>query len=396
MCPLVQSVQGKALGLFGPESVAEAVLAAKSYVRSLDRLGKAISAGHARKIRAAQDMLLKSHSAMFVCLIRSVHKDDGLTLEQLREAAEELDPWTDPGEAVQIRLFPKSSNGPGSLNFRPICVFGPLRKALQTLCADQILCLHGTEPVDFMQKGRGTEAAASHIQSLIQEGLEHFVVADVKNFYGSVRQECLESVLGIPVQVLRNCAFLAPSVSLVLPMHSLYKYDVPYDVLTGMVRKGLPQGSRTSTKIAGLLHGPVLRQIAPANRIVCHGDDIAIAAHDESEANALKNALQVAFEAHPAGPFRLRTCTVQRVDKGGLDFLKYLVTKDGHTGELRYRPAGKCIYRYYGRAVQMTDEELAEYLLQWINAFPRWEPTPEDLCSLSLGVEQIAPSQAIG
>ena len=119
----------------------------------------------------------------------------------------------------------------------------------------------------------------------------------------------------------------------------------PHKAIEGAVLQGLPQGSRTSNIIAGLLLGPELRSSTSVDRVVVHGDDAAVAACSLAEAKALQKALPEVLAAHPAGPFLLNRCEIRHVGDG-FDFLKYRHRRDPFTGEVRLHPAGKCYWRF--------------------------------------------------
>ena len=118
---------------------------------------------------------------------------------------------------------------------------------------------------------------ASQISSLMQEGVtDFFVLVDIQDFYRSVQQKGLEETLGLPKKVFDNCVLISPDVS--LSIHPSTSTHTPHHAFDSAVRQGLPQGSRTSSIIAGLLLGPALRSLTSADRIVVHGDDAAVAA----------------------------------------------------------------------------------------------------------------------
>lgn len=374
MSPVYMSAVHKANALLGSAFAAQIRGHAEAYSAGLQRLGAASEAGDQRLVRKEQTRILNSYSARFVCLVRSAAKEDGFTPETISKAAQALSPWHDCGEPIRAWPEPKSS-GEG---WRPMCSFGPKRRALQRLCGDIITARHGTEPVDFLRKGRGCDVASDHINHLIEKkGYKFFVLADVKDFYRSVQHESLREALGLPAAVMNSCVLIGPdahfSYGSLLPC-------LPIEVFDGAVRQGLPQGSRTSTIIAGLLLGPVLREEIPSeDRIVVHGDDIAVAARDEMEAKALKEALPGMLASHPAGPFQLKHCDVHYVGDG-FDFLKYRHRRDPFTGRVHRRPARKSYWRYTQRVIKIASSEplvegrksLARYGKSWVKAFPRW------------------------
>jgi hypothetical protein len=371
---IVISTIQKADYLLGPDFAKELRSHAERHSIFLDRLEKASALGDQRRARTEQIRILKSYSSRLVCLVRCAERKDEFTPETIAQVAQSLNPWADPQESISAWAEPKSS-GEG---WRPICSFGPKRRALHMLCGDIITARFGTEDVDFLRKGRGSDYASDHINNLIEEKeYEFFVLADVKEFYRSVQQGSLQEALGLPRAVVTHCILVAPDAH--LSLIGDLPINTTIETFDGAVRQGLPQGSRASNLIAGLLLGPALREIASADRIIVHGDDIAIAARNGEGAESLKKALSGVLESHPAGPFQLKRCEVHHVNDG-FDFLKYRHKRDWLTGKVHRRPASKSYWRYTLRVVDIARAEpidegirrVARYRRNWMRSFPRW------------------------
>lgn len=204
------------------------------------------------------------------------------------------------------------------------------------------------------------------------------MLADVENFYRSVQKGEIGKLLGLPEAVVANALCIPQSAS-IFPIGGFLP-ELTIQTLVGAAREGLPQGSRASQIVAGLLLGPTLRTISPAERFIFLGDDMALAASTKQEANALQKALVETLTSHPAGPFRLKHCTVQHVSRP-FDFLQYRHKRDMFTGEMHRRPAAKS-YARYGRRVEMYFRELkfsdavrltARYRWHWVRSFRRWK-----------------------
>jgi hypothetical protein len=376
--PLVMSAVQKAQYLFGSEAAAEIQPHAERHCVSLEHLRRATKLGGQRRVRKEQTRILHSYSSRFVCLVRSVKRGDGLTWDAVKKMAESINPRRECGEPIIAWAEPKVSGS----GWRPMCRFGPKRRALHVLCGDLITARFDPEPVDFMQKGRGADRASDHITHLIEEkGYGFFVLADVQDYYRSVQLGRVREDLGLPESVLTHCLLVGPNAPLAI--HAL-SYDLSKEAFEGAVRLRLPQGSRASSLIAGLLLGPVLRDmtIPSVDRIIVHGDDIAIAARNKEEAEALKKALPGVLESHPAGPFLLKRCEIHHVNDG-FDYLKYYHKCDPFTGKVRRRPSSKSYYRYSQKVTEgvvkigpnndpEVRQQLLEYSRHWVKAFPRW------------------------
>ena len=370
--PQVQSAVHTAEYLLGTSFAAEVRGHAEQHEKMLQRLRTASLANDGVEIKKVQRIILRSYSSKIACLVRSGQKDDKPTADWMRASAGAIAPWKDCCEPINAWAKPKIL-GQG---WRPVCAFGPRRRALQTLVVDILVAKFGIDPFNYVAKGRGADAASDRIVSLIEAGYEWFVVADIKDFYRSVQQESVESITGLPKGVVINTVLIPPSTQIIadnLPI------GVSIDAFDGAVRSGLTQGSRTSPFVASRLLGLALGQIAPADRIVAYGDDIAIAASSKLEADALSKALIGSLKSHPAGPFCLKRCDVMNASNA-LDFLKYRHRIDLFTDEVKRRPSPHC-YLNYERRVRLFSQAnkpikafrlAARYRYRWMRSFPRW------------------------
>ena len=214
------------------------------------------------------------------------------------------------------------------------------------------------------------------------------VIADIKNCFRSVQQEGLEKVLELPKAIVSNFLLIRSTVKL-LPK----PLTTSIGVFGGTALSGLPQGSCASGKITGILLGPTLKSITSTDRIVLHGDDILIAASNQSEAKAFKSALKKALETHTYGPFRLKHSSIHTINKG-FDFLKYhhRLTWEGKT---HLRPSMRC-YTRMKRKVQakitkpeiMLREHLQVYIQRWMKSFPLWKRTYLSLLLLEMSIAE--------
>ena len=246
------------------------------------------------------------------------------------------------GKRSLSRSRPKTSGG-----WRPISQFGIRRKTLQRLGADILQQRFPPEVFDFSCRGRGIEQASDRICELVvDEDCSHFAVFDLKDFYRSVQQEGLGEVTGLPVPLLRNCAYLHDKTPIRFhhdPSLSSSKEVMTSDVLGGAARQGISQGSPLSPDLERVLLGPVLRQVASPDRVVRYGDDGAIGARSHREAEELIIALNDELERHPLGPFRLKHAYIGWIDKG-FEFLKYRYRRRWE-GDVWRRPAYRCYKR---------------------------------------------------
>jgi hypothetical protein len=371
---ILQSSYHKALDLFGSGAAMEIGAHAEIYQRLITQV--AAAEDHQRKQRYLQRLLFKSFSAKLVCLVRCLDQDTNKwTLDDVRTIAATLSPYLDCGEKITCWAEPKTSG----IGWRPICSFGPKRQALHLLISEYLEARHGRDERDYLRPGKGAERASDWLVSMYEnEDFPYFVLADIQNFFRSVHQGKIAKRLGLQEGVVTN-ALCIPNASTLFPIGGLPP-DLSIPTLVGAAQEGLPQGSRASQIVAGLLLGPTLREISPAERFVFLGDDVALAASTKQEANALQKALVETLASHPAGPFCLKHCTVEHVSRP-FDFLQYRHKRDWFTGEMHRRPAARSYARYERRIegyfvkfkVRDAIRLAARYRRHWVRSFRRWK-----------------------
>jgi RNA-directed DNA polymerase len=372
---LVQSAFHKAHRLFGQQFAIEIKGHAEKYQVLLSKLAMACACGKTRRARETQSLIFRSFSAMLVCLIRSLDDEHGLTIEKVKSTADQLDPFSDCGESVVAWAKEKSSG----FGWRPICSFGPKRQALHRLVVDVLQARFGDDNINFLSRGRGAERASDRIVELYEKhGFSHFVVTDIQNFFRSVQVGKVSELIGLPEAIVKNCVLMGPTVP--LSIGGGLPPDCTIQTLDGAVREGLPQGSRASQVVAAILLGPALRSVISEERVILHGDDIALAAQHAGDATTLKKALIETLEAHPAGPFRIKHCDINTFQEG-FNYLQYRHRRDPFTHHAYRHPSSRSYARYRKRVVgtfltyKFPDafKRTARYRYLWMKSFRRWK-----------------------
>lgn len=350
----------------------------RSANQQLERLRKAEIAGRHSALRMEQIRLFRSFDARLCAIVDSVDARSGLTAKDLRQHAQDLDPFSDPGEPVRVRVKIKSSRE----DWRPICAFGPHRKAVQTLVAYVLDARFGAHPLDYMASGRGCDVAADRVKEFVDAGFEWFVLADIENCFGSINPREAATLLRLPQTVITHCLTIREEV----PLHiSPYLPEtLPPLALSETVQHGLSQGARSANRVVVRLLGPDIQALAPSEHKLLYGDDVILAALTREEAEAAAKALKEMLASHPAGPFRLKRLDVVHVNDG-FDFLKYRFKRDWLDGSLKIRPAAKSYKNFnqkvlgiiQGEAVDTVHEKVLAYRAHWLAAFPRYVRTQE-------------------
>jgi hypothetical protein len=144
--PRVQSAHHLADYLFGAGFAAEVREHADRHERLLRQLGAAAADDDGERAKTIQRRILRSYSSKLSCLVRSAKEADKLTPELIRATATWLNPSKDCGEKITAWAEAKASGN----GWRPVCAFGPKRKALQTLVADILTAKFGNEEFDYL------------------------------------------------------------------------------------------------------------------------------------------------------------------------------------------------------------------------------------------------------
>jgi hypothetical protein len=164
------------------------------------------------------------------------------------------------------------------------------------------------------------------------------------------------------------------------------------------VRRGIPQGSPASSLIASFLLGPILKALPCGDRIVLYGDDFAIGAFSENEAQAYIGAFKKILKTHPVGPLELKEGSKVAAVKPHFEFVKYrYCASDAGTHR---RPSGRSYYRYEHRLRERVlnagplhaKESGFSYMRNWASAFPKWDKNELSEILLELTTQQILSS----
>jgi len=315
---------------------------------------------------------MRSPHARLIALIRTYDRENKLDLGGLSKVASQLNLFEPCNEPVFAWKELKSS-GKG---WRSLCMFGLRRRAAQIIVRDILDAKFGTDPLDEMRRGAGCDRSSDRIV-MEMSVYSHWICVDLANYYGSVGQEGVIDLLGLPKAVVTNYVF-AP-VEVVKPL-SVSPHTLGSPLWSDeAVRLGLPQGSLVSPMIAGLLLGPTLRSIIAADQVRFYGDDILIGTSSLAEAKKVVLALNDAFKAHPAGPFPLRRCDIMS-NLSGFEFTKYKFRAAYGGQKIRRLIAPRSRLKFRRKLAGIGASELTwpeklkaaeRYTRRWVASFPR-------------------------
>jgi RNA-directed DNA polymerase len=281
------------------------------------RIARLVQARSMRKAQRASRQMRRKLGVRLYALLQASRKaveydPENMCLEQLRRrrltlAFEHLRDINCFDAPAQGTVWNKSkSSGEG---VRPICSFNWTDKARQHLLDLTLQPFAGYHPsqslLRFGNEGRGVTAACKALlEALGGCADEHvFVQIDVKDFFGSISHEWLESNLPLAGGTIRRHVHTG---EMNLKMRDTACKEIR---LSRTARQGIPQGSALSQLVAEMVMSDILRGITvpPGVRIVTYADNIGMVVPKGCEA-AVEELFRGAFERHGAGPFQL-TCS---------------------------------------------------------------------------------------
>lgn len=369
--PLLDSVVHKAEHYFGREYVSIAEACALKADQLFQEVARAQSKGQEGKLANLTKAIFHSPQVRMAALIQAYKPEDKLSFEQLSRIAADLSYFRPCHETIWAWKEPKSSG----VGFRSLCEFGIRRRSGQLVVRALLDARFGPDPCDAMAKGQGCDRMSDLVVTEMQRH-PTWICADIENFYGSVGQEGVVALLGLPKAVVANFVFAPAGVVTAPRILSNERMPLSSDEA---VRLGLPQGSLVSPMIAGLLIGPTLRSLIAADQVRFYGDDILIWTSSYREAEKVVIALTDALKAHPAGPFPLRRCDVMS-SLGGFQFAKYRfrAAYGGRVIRCGIAPRSRMKFRRKlakigGMAIPWAEKLKAakRYGKRWAKSFPR-------------------------
>ncbi len=289
-----------------------------NYKKLLRQIGRAQTP---EKIKAKIKTFFGRYDVCYVALAHAANKLK-LTLSsiELDALAKELHKSKDFSETIRVTTQPKKSGG-----VRYLCKSGLKRRAIQFLVHQVMIQLNIGYALDTNLSGNGgrDKFVSSVMAACEKRGLKYVVKIDISDCYGSIDHKAVWDILEM---------FPRDVIAFHVLNHTRHYIDfgntklVNYKHATRMARRGIPQGSPSSSRLASAVIERLLEGVLATStcEVYFHGDDGAICTSTESEAMAIKNALADRCKNHPFGPFRLKYCDVAFIPTG-VAFLGYYI-----------------------------------------------------------------------
>ena len=364
---------------FSPDASQELDRHLNSMIKQLRRLSRAVAQGNQPEACSIHRAILASYSARLVATIMALkprHLRSETTFQDICDLARSVEPYKcdEPVDLIGLR---KDDGG-----IRHVVRGGLKRCACQHLCLQILRAWASGSYIDYAQRGYGIERAADRIKALIEnEGCEYFVIADIRDFFGSLNREEIIKALPLPRQVVEQSILVCGTVRVNVQSYEqspLTGHDMR--LVREAARRGLPQGLPASQYIASMLLGPTLAELPAWDRTVRYCDDIAVGARDLHEAKVIKDTLVTALSRSSVGPLRLKHCEIFAVSDG-FDFTKYRYKRRmaWFGSSVHCCPSQRSYARFDSRfrekAEKRNGNRLAErYVDYWTKSFRRWTP----------------------
>jgi hypothetical protein len=343
--------------------------AARGYARRLRRLDVAVKSKCKTQIADAKTRIFKSFDARLAAILRATEdRTKCMTLAEIVARAEGLSLGKIYPETATFRPEPSK---PGS--WRPIGLTGINRRAQQLILRDLLAVIIGDSTCDSTVAGAGGERRLFNtIATKIEEGYDHWISLDIRDFFPSLRPAHLKG-FPLPKWMIENLVFLPAEAKIVfvdakkgvnLSEHAILNghthelpMSLPYSVddigaTLKRVRQGLIQGDVCAPQIARTLLGRELQHSLGSWDVVwfSHLDDIAIGARSHSALKTSIEALAYRLKNLPAGPLEFHEHAIRTASEG-FEMIGYRVVlrKDGN---VHVRPAEKRFNRLRDRLVE--------------------------------------------
>ena len=353
-----------------PSAVAFVNARASRYLSRLADLRRKSAQGKRAKQAAA--VVIGSFDARFCSVVLGWPKScKPVGLKYAEQLAREINPTQASREVIHVRFQSKPEGG-----FRPICTFGPDRRARQILVKHVLSAIWGTAKFEFAQRGRGRDAAWDKITDNVEKkgGSRWFLTADIRDCFSSFDDERICGIIPLSRNVVANC-ILVDSNAPIIDEDGNRTRTSEIAALSG-----LPQGSLASPYIASKLIEPMLDQLN-GEIVISHVDDIIVGTRTLAQAQANRQMLGDLLEDHPAGPLFMKS-DIARLGKP-IDYLGYRMRRRWlrFGGGVRLTPSAKAYSRFERRLFEKViecdpskiDLVADEYRLRWENSMRRWD-----------------------
>jgi Reverse transcriptase (RNA-dependent DNA polymerase) len=385
---------------------AQIEIAIVEYISLIMKVVQTAAGGLKKRIAYATAKLLDAPEARIAAMVRSIvrSKKPCVPSEVLKKASA-FSVWVPLTESVRVHWRPKAGG-----KFRPICVFGPLRRAQSFMVRDMLMIAGVNPSTNFAKKGSGGERGlVKKVCTLIDEGKDWWWTPDIKSAFPSILPGHFRW-LAMDRRLLLNVAFLPKCAKIEMKLPKDIKAFTAYlkaaypdlladvssfiDIAKLVVRRGLTQGSVLSPLLAGAFIARVWSQNVNVHEAVMLSwhDDLFVGTETKAQLKLVKEQVTQAMASLSAGPIEFHKSRMLAANSGKVTVLGYVLQlgrghvhyKDG-SRSIHVKPGAKRIGRFKGRLAEKLANELgfdarrkvAEiYTAQWFNSQTAWTKVP--------------------
>jgi hypothetical protein len=321
----------------------------KRPTKQLKRIRDAVQAGKLPKARWLSQEFLRSHNAKRLAVrlaFRRMRIGSRPDKSELDPIAKGLDAWRGSEETVPVDIRRKH-NDPH--DFRRTMNFGIQNRALQYLVLLPLRELANLHPSQYGQ--RGTHAAIQAVAKALTQGHTWAIEHDVEDCFASFDGKRALELIPVPKKVGESI-LISEHLSLTSGPTLVYSFGCEGDAEwwpnlhsdeLAKARRGIPQGSATSSLVAEMLLAKAIHAIPPIGVVVAYADNILLIAKTKEDVVSMCYALRCALKAHPAGPLQPKR---RYFDSGQpIEFLGHKLTlKTG--GKVRIEPSDHNLQKF--------------------------------------------------
>ncbi len=281
--------------------------------KKLDLLRKAWMTNDCEKAELLVLDLLTSKKSKAAAVIRYALKQnakDRATLDLCVECIQRLDLQKPLKEKARVYAKKKVDKD----GWRPIAVFGIQHRAAQEMIRAILSIVLKSRKFQFTH--RGVPKAIARVRARAEAGHHHFVQQDISGFYFHFEEDALKMALPLPTWAVEHVVMGRQTVWAGEGAQLSLSICVPYTMLIQQARRGLPQGSSTSSIIAMIECAKLKLSHELESALFNYADDFLSLFKTAEEAVSAAEELQDAVGDLPGGNFSLEQRGIGHLSEG--------------------------------------------------------------------------------
>lgn len=212
----------------------------------------------------------------------------------------------------KARVYPKKKVGKDE--WRPIAEFGIQHRAAQKMI--EAILGPTFKPRKFQFTQRGVPQTIARVRARADAGHHHFVQQDISGFFLHFEEDALKMALPLPTWAVEHVVMGRQTVWAGEGAQLSFHLWVSHSMLIQQARRGLPQGSSTSSIIAMIECAKLKLSHELESALFNYADDFLSLFKTAEEAVSAAEELQDAVGELPGGNFSLKQKGIGHLSKG--------------------------------------------------------------------------------